>query len=47
MPRGRPLPSLVLTGEQREQLTAVSQSTSMPYGVVQRAPASFSPVRRD
>ena len=37
MARGRPLPPLVLTDEQREQLTAVSQSTSMPYGLVQRA----------
>ena len=37
MVRGRPLPPLVLTDEQREQLTAVSQSTSMPYGLVQRA----------
>ncbi len=37
MPRGRPLPPLVLTSEQREQLTAVSQSTSMPYGLVHRA----------
>ena len=37
MPRGRQLPPLVLTGEQREQLTTVSQSTSMPYGLVQRA----------
>ena len=37
MPRGRQLPPLVLTDEQREQLTALSQSTSMPYGLVQRA----------
>ena len=37
MPRGRPLPPLVLTSEQREQLTAVSQSTSMLYGLVHRA----------
>ena len=37
MPRGRQLPPLVLTDEQREQLVAVSQSTSMPYGLVQRA----------
>ena len=37
MPRGRQLPPLVLTSEQREQLTALSQSTSMPYGLVQRA----------
>ena len=37
MPRGRQLPPLALTSEQREQLTAVSQSTSMPYGLVQRA----------
>ena len=37
MPRGRQLPPLVLTSEQREHLTAVSQSTSMPYGLVQRA----------
>ena len=37
MPRGRPLPPLVLTDEQQEQLTALSHSTSMPYGLVQRA----------
>ena len=37
MPRGRQLPPLVLTSEQHEQLTALSQSTSMPYGLVQRA----------
>ena len=37
MPRGRQLPPVVLTDEQREQLTALSESTSMPYGLVQRA----------
>ena len=37
MPRGRQLPPVVLTDEQREQLAALSQSTSMPYGLVQRA----------
>ena len=37
MPRGRQLPPLVLTDEQREQMTTLSQSTSMPYGLVQRA----------
>ena len=37
MPRGRQLPPLVLTDDQREQLVALSQSTSMPYGLVQRA----------
>ena len=37
MPRGRPLPPLVLTSEQREQLTTLSRSTLMPYGLVQRA----------
>ena len=37
MPRGRQLPPLVLTSEQHEQLKALSQSTSMPYGLVQRA----------
>ena len=37
MPRGRQLPPVVLTDEQREQMTALSESTSMPYGLVQRA----------
>ncbi len=37
MPRGRPLAPLTLDDEQREQLTSVSQSTSMPHGLVQRA----------
>ncbi len=37
MPRGRPLPPLVLTDDQRDQLVAVSRSTSMPHGLVQRA----------
>ena len=37
MPRGRQLPPLVLTDEQREQMTVLSESTSMPYGLVQRA----------
>ena len=37
MPRGRQLPPLVLADDQREQLLALSQSTSMPYGLVQRA----------
>jgi len=33
MPRGRQLPPVVLTDEQREQMTALSESTSMPIGV--------------
>ena len=37
MPRGRQLPPLVVTDDQREPLLALSQSTSMPYGLVQRA----------
>ena len=37
MPRGRQLPPLVLTEQQHEQMTALSESTSMPYGLVQRA----------
>ena len=37
MPRGRQLPPVVLTEEQHERMTALSQSTSMPYGLVQRA----------
>ena len=37
MARGRPLAPLVLTDDQRDQLTSLSQSTSMPYGLVQRA----------
>ena len=37
MPRGRQLPPVVLTDEQREQMTTLSESTSMPYGLVQRA----------
>ena len=37
MPRGRKLPPVVLTDEQREQLNAVSQSTAMAHGLVQRA----------
>ena len=37
MPPGRQLPPLTLTAEQREQLTAVSRSASMPHGIVQRA----------
>ena len=37
MPRGRQLPPVVLTDDQREQMTALSQSTSMPYALVQRA----------
>ena len=37
MPRGRQLSPLVFTSEHHEHLTALSQSTSMPYGLVQRA----------
>ena len=37
MPRGRKLPPVVLTDEQREHLNAVSQSTAMAHGLVQRA----------
>ena len=37
MPRGRQLSPVVLTDDQREQMTALSQSTSMPYALVQRA----------
>ena len=37
MPRGRQLPPVVLTDDEREQLNAVSQSTAMPHGLVQRA----------
>ena len=37
MVRGRPLAPLVLTDDQRDQLTSLSQSTSMPHGSVQRA----------
>ena len=36
MARGRPLAPLVLTDDQRDQLTSLSQSTSMPHGLVQR-----------
>ena len=37
MPRGRPLPPLVLDDDQREQLQAVARSTSLPHGLVLRA----------
>ena len=37
MPKGRPLSPLVLDEEQRGQLMALSRSTSMPHGLVQRA----------
>jgi len=37
MPRGRQLPPAVLAHDQRQQLTALSQSPSIPYGLVQRA----------
>ena len=37
MPRGRQLPPVVLTDDQRQQMTALSQSTSMAYALVQRA----------
>jgi len=33
----RQLPALILTDEQDEQLKSISQSTSMPHGLVQRA----------
>lgn len=37
MPRGRQLPPVVLTDEQRKQLTALAHSTSVPHALVQRA----------
>ena len=37
MPRGRPLLSLTLDDDQREQLQAVARSTSLPHGLVLRA----------
>ena len=37
MPRGRPLPPLVLSDEQRGQVTALANSSSMPHALVQRA----------
>ena len=37
MARGRPLPPLALADGQREQLASISNSTSMPRGLVQRA----------
>lgn len=37
MPRGRPLTPLVLDEQQRSDLMALSRSTSMPHGLVQRA----------
>ena len=37
MARGRPLPPLNLADGQREQLASISNSTSMPRGLVQRA----------
>ena len=46
MPRGRQLAPMVVTDEQREQLTALSQSTSMPHGLVTTGPGLFSPARR-
>ena len=51
MPQGRPLSPLVLDEEQRGQLMALSRSTSMPHGLVQRArlilaSAEASPTRR-
>ena len=37
MPRGRKLPPLTLTDEQRDQLQGVARSTSLPHGLVLRA----------
>ena len=37
MPRGRKISPLTLDDEQRQQLTSVSQSSSMPFGLVKRA----------
>ena len=37
MPRGRQLPPLVLSDEQRAQVTALANSSSMPHALVQRA----------
>ena len=37
MPRGRKLPPLVLSDEQRHQLQGVARSTSLPHGLVLRA----------
>lgn len=37
MPRGRPLPPLILDHDQRAQLQAVARSTSLPHGLVLRA----------
>ena len=37
MPRGRQLPPLVLSDEQRGQVTALANSSSMPHALVQRA----------
>ena len=34
MARGRPLSPLVLTDDQRDQLTSLSQSTLMPHGSI-------------
>ena len=37
MPRGRPLTPLTLDDEERDQLTALSRSNTMPHALVQRA----------
>ena len=37
MPRGRPLPPLILDHDQRGQLEAVARSTSLPHGLVLRS----------
>ena len=37
MPRGRPLPPLILDDDQRAQLQGVARSTSLPHGLVLRA----------
>ena len=37
MPKGRPLTPLILDDQQRDDLMALSRSTSMPHGLVQRA----------
>ena len=37
MPRGRPLPPLIVDDDQRAQLEAVARSTSLPHGLVLRS----------
>lgn len=37
MPSGRPLPSLVLSDEQRDKLAQIAQSRNLPHALVVRA----------